>query len=101
MVIWDVDDQQYSNNKQLPKGAALVEGGNNGANIYLVKPQGEMTYWGTTNGRYDYRKAGDVMSSMKQIGQEFWAFNICDIHVRDLTRFVMIELDEAARKGFN
>ena len=101
MVIWDVDDQQYSNNKQLPKGTTLVEGGNDKANIYLVKPQGEMCYWGTTNGRYDYRKAGDVMSSMKQIGQEFWAFNIADIHVRDLTRFVMIELDEAARKGFN
>lgn len=101
MVIFDVEDQVYSNNKALPKGATLVEGGNSGANIYLVKPQGEMCYWGTTNGRYDYRKAGDVMSSMKQIGQEFWAFNIADIHVRDLTRFVMIELDEAGRKGFN
>lgn len=101
MVIWDVADQQYSNNKQMPKGAELIEGGNSGANIYLVKPQGEMSYWGQTNGRYDHRKAGDIMSSMKTIGQEFWAFNICDIHVRDLTRFVMIELDEAARKGYN
>lgn len=101
IVIWDVADQQYSNNKDLPKGSTLVDGSTGGSNIYVVKPQGEMTYWGTTNGRYDYRKAGDVMSSMKQIGQEYWCFNICDIHVMDLTRFVMIELDEAARKGFN
>lgn len=101
MVIWDVADQQYSNNKDLPAGAKLIEGGNTGANIHLVKPEGEMTYWGTTNGRYDYRKAGDVMSSMKQIGQEFWAFNISSIWVKDLTRFVMVELDQAARKGFN
>jgi hypothetical protein len=101
LIIWDVEDQQYSNNKALPKGATLIEGGNAGANIYLVKPEGEMSYWGTTNGRYDYRKAGDIMSSMKQIGQEFWAFNIVDIHVKDLTRFVMVELDEAGRKGFN
>lgn len=101
MVIFDVEDQAYSNNKDLPKGSTLVEGGNSSANIFLVKPEGEMSYWGTSNGRYDYKKAGDIMSSMKQIGQEFWAFNICDIHVRDLTRFVMIELDEASRKGYN
>lgn len=101
IVVWDVDDQQYSNNKDLPKGAKLVEGGAMGANIHLVKPEGEMVYWGTTNGRYDYRKAGDIMSSMKQIGQEFWAFSINAIWVKDLSRFVMIELDPAARKGFN
>lgn len=101
MVIFDVEDQQYSNNKDLPQGSTLIEGGNKRANIYLVKPEGEMSYWGKSNGRYDYKKGGDIIASMKQIGQEFWAFNICDIHVMDLTRFVMIELDEAARKGYN
>ncbi len=101
IVIYDVEDQQYSNNKELPKGATFVDGGNQGANINLVKPEGEMTYWGSTNGRYDYRKAGDIMSSAKQIGQEFWAFQICDVHVGDLSKFVMLELDPAARKGFN
>jgi len=102
MVIWDVADQSYSNNKDLPQGATLIENGDKRANIHLVKPQGEMSYWGTTNGRYDYRKAGDIMSGgTKQIGQEFWAFNVCATHIMDLTRFVMIELDPAARKGFN
>lgn len=102
VVIWDVADQQYSNNKEIPKGAKLMSGGNDGANVFLVKPEGEMSYWGVTNGRYDYRRAGDIMSGgIKQIGQEFWCFNICDIHVRDLTRFIMIELDPAARKGYN
>lgn len=101
MVIWDVDSQEYSNNKELPKGATLMEGAKKGANIHLVKPQGEMTYWGSTNGRYDYRKAGDIMSSSKQIGQEFWAFQIADIHVDDLSKFVMVELDLPARRGFN
>ena len=79
-----------------------MNGGNDGANVFLVKPEGEMTYWGSTNGCYDYKKAGDIMyGGIKQIWQEFWAFNVCDIHVRDLTRFIMIELDEAARKGYN
>lgn len=101
LVIWDVQDQQYSNNEDLPKGAKLIDGGNKGANIFLVKPEGEMTYWGSSNGRYNIHKAGDIVSSQKQIGQEFWAWNSIGIFVKDITKFIMIELDEAARKGFN
>lgn len=101
LVIWDVADKQYSNNSELPKGATLIDGGNNDANIYLVKPEGAMTYWGTSNGRYDISKAGGIVSSHKQIGQEFWAYNSMAIWVKDVTKFVMIELDPDARKGFN
>lgn len=101
LVIWDVADQTYSNNEDLPKGAKLMEGGNKGANIFLVKPEGEMSYWGSSRGRYDISKAGDIVSSHKQIGQEFWAWNSIGIFVKDLTKFIMIELDEKARKGFN
>lgn len=101
LVIWDVQDQQYSNNEDLPKGAKLIDGGNKGANIFLVKPEGEMTYWGSSNGRYNIGKAGDIVSSHKQIGQEFWAWNSIGIFVKDVTKFIMIELDESARKGFN
>ncbi len=101
LVIWDVADQQYSNNEDLPKGAKIIDGGNKGANVFLVKPEGEMTYWGSSNGRYNISKAGDIVSSHKQIGQEFWAWNSIGIFVKDLTKFIMIELDESARKGFN
>lgn len=101
MVIWDAEDQQYSNNMQAPKGASVIEGGNSDANVYLVKPEGDMTYWGTSHGRYSINKASDIVSSYKQIGQEFWAWNSCAIWVKDVTKFVMIELAENARKGFN
>lgn len=101
MVIWDVDSQEYSNNKELPKGTTLVEDGNKGANIHLVKPEGEMVFWGSTNGRYDYRRNGDIQSSGKNIGVDFWAFQVCDVHVDDLSKVVMVELDQAARRGFN
>jgi len=100
LVIWDVADQQYSNNESLPTGATIMDGGNKGANVFLVKPEGEMSYWGSSNGRYNVSKAGDIVSSHKQIGQEFWAWNSIGIFVKDLTKFIMIELDEAARKGF-
>jgi hypothetical protein len=101
MIIWDVADQAYSNNKKMPKGATLIEGGNSKANIYLVKPEGEMTYWGGENGRYNNKTAHDVVSSVKTMTQSFWIHSSVAIHVRDLTRFVVIELDDAARKGFN
>lgn len=100
MIIWDAEDQMYSNNADLPKGSSVIEGGSTDSNVYLVKPQGEMTYWGYSNGRYSISKASDIVSSYKQIGQEFWAWNSCAIWVRDITKFVMIELDESARKGF-
>ena len=100
MVIWDAEDQEYSNNAELPKGAKVIDGGNEDANIYLVKPEGEIMYWGTSYGRYDINRASDIVSSHKQIGQEFWAWNSCAIWVRDVTKFVMIELNEGARKGF-
>jgi hypothetical protein len=101
LVIWDVEDQQYSNNAELPTGTKLIKDGTNKSNIFLVKPEGEMTYWGSSNGRYNVRHAGDIVASHKQMGQEFWAYNSIGIWVRDLTKFIMIELDERARKGFN
>ena len=101
MVIWDVEDKKYSNNDKLPEGAEVIEGGDSKANIYLVKPKDSLMHWGYTNGRYSIQKAGDIVSSHKQIGQEFWAWNSVAIFVRDITKFVMIELDRAATKGLN
>lgn len=100
VIITDTASQAYSNNKKLPEGTKLVEDGDERANIYIVKPEGEMTYWGTTNGRYDYKKSSDVQSSLKTISQEFWAFNIVAPWVMNPERVLMIELTEAAVKGY-
>lgn len=100
MIIWDVEDQQYSNNKELPEGAKLIENGNKGSNIYLVKPEGEHYYWGGEYGRYSSRKAGDIVSSHRQISESYWAWNSVAVWVKDVTRFLTIELDVAAKKGF-
>jgi hypothetical protein len=100
MLIWDVEDKKYSNNTELPEGAEVVEGGNKDSNIFLVKPKDHLMHWGYTNGRYSIHKSGDIVSSHKQIGQEFWAWNSVAIFVRDITKFVMIELEKSATKGF-
>jgi len=99
-VVWDARSQEYSNNKELPKGVSLIDNGEKNANIYLVKPTGEMTYTGMENGRYSPYKSGDILSSVKQRGTSLWAWNSCAIWLRDPSTVVMIELDPNARKGF-
>lgn len=101
MIIWDAADQEYSNNRQMPRGTTLIEGGNADANLYLVKPEGNYVYWGRRNGRYDTRRATDIVASFKEMASEFFAYNNMCLWLKDVSRFVMIELDEAARKGFN
>ena len=101
MVIWDVADSQYSNNKQVPQGAKLVEGGDNSANIYIVKPEGNMTYWGSENGRYHDSTASQIVSSNKYQMQTYFIYSMVAAWVKDLSRYVIIELTPNARKGFN
>jgi len=101
VIVWDAASPEYSNNTMMPKGTTLVENGKPDANIYMVKPEGEYVYWGSSNGRYNIRKAQDVVSSFKEIGQEFWAFNNSAIFIPDVSRFAMLELDKDAAKGYN
>lgn len=100
-VIWDAADQKYSNNRKLPQGATLIEGGDAGSNVYIVKPQGAMTYWGSENGRYDSMKASDIVSSNKFQMQSWWIYSMVSGLLVDKGRFVIIELDEKAQAGFN
>lgn len=102
MIIWDAANPFYSNNTQdIPKGTSVPEGANKNANIYLVKPEGALTYSGMINGRYDMRKSSDIVASHKTIAQEFWAYNNVSVWVKDPSRFVMIELAKPEIKGFN
>lgn len=101
LVIWDVMDSQYSNNTTLPQGATLVEGGDASSNMYIVKPEGQMTYWGSENGRYHDSTASGIVSSNKFQMQSYWIYSMAAAWVKDLTRYVIIELDPAVRRGFN
>lgn len=100
-VIWDAMDQMYSNNKTLPKGATAIEDGNENASVYLVKPEGELVISGYENGRYSPFKSSEILSSVKQRGNSFWAYNNCAAHMADTSRVVMIELKPSARRSFN
>jgi hypothetical protein len=101
MVIWDVADQKYSNNNTLPKGAKLMEGGDAGANMYIVKPEAGLTFWGSENGRYSMESNSGIISSSKYQTQGFWIYSMCAAWIKDLSRFVIIELDPKYRSGVN
>lgn len=101
MMIWDVTSREYSNNMDFPKGTTLVENGDSGANIFLVKPYGSHVYSGKELGRYSSESAKDIVSSRKEIGQGYWSWAQLDVWVKDPMKIVMIELDPKARKGFN
>ncbi len=93
LVVWDAADPEYSNAfTDLPSGVNLPEGFNENANIYYVKPEGDHMYWGYRNGRYAGDKASEIMSSMKIMGREFWAYNMSAAWVRDVTKYIVIEL---------
>lgn len=97
MIIWDASSSKYSNNAEgLPSGTSLVDGGDMGANIYLVKPQGPMMYSGRSTGRFDTRKSSDIMASGKYMEESYFAYNILDVWLKDPTKIVMIEKEKPA-----
>lgn len=92
-LIWDASDPEYSNARQnLPAGTTLIDGGNAGANIYYVKPEGENMWWGYENGRYAPDRTSDIMSSLKTMGRGFWIHSASAAWVKDITKYVVLEL---------
>lgn len=103
VIIWDVTQQKYSNNQQGLRrdnfSGKLMEGGNSNANMFLVKPEGVVTYWGRNNGRWDMGKQMIQQGGSKFIGQEYWCFNSSAVFLRDPSRVAMLELSPRAQQG--
>ena len=95
MMITDATDANFSNaRRSLPTGAKLVAGGNERANVYYVKPEGENMWWGYSNGRYSPQTGREIISTSKTMSREFWAHNVSGALVLDVTRSIIIELQE-------
>lgn len=99
MIIWDAKDQEYSNNGDLPKGTKRM-GNENGANIYMVAPKGDKIFWGRENGRYSTQTATDIVASAKTMHSSFFIYGFGAMLMLDPSKFVMIELEKSARKGY-
>lgn len=99
-ILWDVEDQQYSNNRKMPAGVTNI-GGNNKANIHLVMPQGDKVFWGTEQGRYSSKSAKDIVASRKTMTESFFIYGSASVWMRDPSKFAMIELEKSSRRGYN
>lgn len=99
MIIWDASDKKYSNNSELPKGTTRM-GNDNGANIYMVAPKGDKIFWGHENGRYSTKSATDIIASAKTMHSSFFIYGFGAMLMLDPSKFVTIELEKAARKGY-
>lgn len=103
VMIWDVLDQEYSNNemglKRELRTGEFMKGANKNSNIFLVKPEGVVTYWGESHGRWDRGKQMIQNSSSKFLGQEFYAYNSSAIVMLDPSRVAMLELSPRAQLG--
>jgi hypothetical protein len=102
-VVWDANNQAYSNNLTAPRGATLVEGAPQTSSLYLLKRPGAMIHSGRTNNHYDpYTVQGVVSSGNKSRSVDFYSWDTgASYFLQDPTAFCMIELSEQARKGFN
>lgn len=93
LVIMDATRPEYSNVSQKVKGAELVKNGSQMANVYYVKTEGANVTYGYTQGRMaDGGNTSNVLSSLKYMGKEFWAYNQSAALVLDTTRVIIIEL---------
>ena len=103
MVIWDARKQSYSNNRYQPKGVDFVEGAPENSSVYLVKRPGDFIFSGRTNGYYDPHVTSNILSSgNKQRFVDYWSWDSgCAYFLADPSAFVMIELIEEDRRGFN
>jgi hypothetical protein len=99
MFIWDAADQVYSNNAEAPQGTTII-GTNKEANIYLVTPKENKIYWGRENGRYSVERATDIIASSKTMHSSFFIYGFSAMFLKDASKFVTVELEKSARRGF-
>ena len=99
LLIWDITDPMYSNSTKNMNISANNENVKINQNLYIVRPAEAMLYKGTENGRWNFGKSEDIVSSSRLIGQSFWAFNSSAPWVPYPENVVMIELSPGARRS--
>ena len=72
-----------------------------GSNSVRMKWDGNpQIYWGRENGRYSVDRATDIIASSKTMHSSFFIYGFGSAWMKDPSKFVTIELEKSARKGF-
>lgn len=65
-----------------------------------MTPKGDKIYWGRENGRYAIDRATDIVSSGRTMTSSFFIYGSAAVWMKDPSKFVTIELERSARKGY-
>lgn len=89
-----VKGMDYKGNTERVKNATLVENGNRSSNLYYVVPKEGHVTWGYDQGRMNNgSQYSNIQSSSRYRGQTFWVEIHSGMLMLDVTRNVIIELD--------
>lgn len=98
LMMRDWTNSKYSNAfSRKYAGARVMEGGNDGANIFYVRPQNNAHYTasGWHDGRYSSRAqnmGSQILSSLQTMSSSFWIWRRSASFMKDPTKVVVIEL---------
>lgn len=93
-IMEDLTMPEYSNAYAGIPASSEARIGNINSNVFYVKPDGGSMWWGYEQGRWSSRtNGGPILSSSSRMAETFWCHSISACWVKDVSRFVTIELD--------
>lgn len=92
-IMEDLTGAEWSNAYAgIPSGSE-AKLGNMNSNVFYVKPDGASMFWGYEQGRWSSRVgAGEILSSHSRMAEQFWCHSVSACWVKDVSKFVTIEL---------
>lgn len=92
LIIEDITDSAWTNAYAAIPNTAEARIGNLNNNVFYVKPEGSSLWWGTRNGRWSSRNAGDIVSSYAEMREDIFCHSISAPWIRDNSKMLLIEL---------
>ena len=92
-IMEDLTSTEWSNAYAGIPAGSEAKIGNINSNVFYVKPEGQSMFWGYEQGRWSSRaSAGEIISSHARMAEQFWCHSVSACWVKDVSKFVTIEL---------
>ena len=92
-IMEDLTSAEWTNAYAGIPAGSEAKLGNMNSNVFYVKPEGASMFWGYEQGRWSSRvTAGEILSSHSRMAEQFWCHSVSACWVKDVSKFVTIEL---------
>lgn len=93
LIIENITDTNWTNAyANIPRNVTYQPGTERN-NVFYVKPEGPNLFYGHKTGRWSSMGASEIASSFHEMAEQFWAHSLSAVWVRDISKFLTIELD--------